>query len=147
VASPPAWLTDPEVMDWLGGIDPPGEVVGRWVDDWQRFPTGKFLVERLEDGALVGRVGFNFYDPERWRRAATGVPELGWALDRAHWGRGYATEAARVVRDSFAAERVISLIAPANVRSQHVAERLGAVPTDTVSLPEGGPHVVWVHPR
>jgi RimJ/RimL family protein N-acetyltransferase len=146
VESPPAWLVDPEVMDWLGGIDPPRDVVRRWVDDWERFPSGKFLVERLEDGALVGRVGANYYDPATWRRTAEGEPELGWALAREHWGRGYATEAARAVRDRLSAPRVISLIAPANVRSQRVAERLGAAPTGTVSLPGGGAHVVWVHP-
>lgn len=76
-----------------------------------------------------------------------GEPELGRALAREHWRCGYAIEAARAVRDRLDAPRVISLIAPANVRSQRVAERLGATPTDTVSLPGGGPHVVWVHPR
>ena len=145
--SPPAWLHDPEVMHWLGGVDPPREVVQRWVDDWQRFPSGKFLVERLDDGALVGRVGANYYDTTTWRRAPEGEPELGWALAREHWGRGYATEAARAVLDRLDAPRVISLIAPTNIRSQRVAARLGATPTDTVSLPDGGPHVVWLHPR
>jgi hypothetical protein len=42
---------------------------------------------------------------------------------------------------------VLSLIAPDNVRSQSVARRLGAVPTVTVDIPDGGPHLVWVHPR
>lgn len=146
VASPPAYLTDPEVMGWLGGVDPPTEVVRRWIDDWERFPAGKFLVERLEDGALVGRVGFNYYDPELWRRTPDGAPELGWALAREQWGRGYATEAALACRDWLAAPCVISLIHPANERSQAVARRLDAVPGETVDLPDGGPHVVWTHP-
>jgi RimJ/RimL family protein N-acetyltransferase len=42
--------------------------------------------------------------------------------------------------------RLISLISADNARSQRVAERLGAVPGDTVSLADGGPHVAWVHP-
>jgi RimJ/RimL family protein N-acetyltransferase len=147
LASPPAYLSDPEVMDWLGGIDPPREVVQRWLHDWQRFPAGKFLVERLEDGAVVGRVGFNFYDTATWHRSPEGEPELGWALAREHWGRGYATEAALACRDWLAADRVLSLIAPDNVRSQSVARRLGAEPTVTVDIPDGGPHLVWVHPR
>jgi RimJ/RimL family protein N-acetyltransferase len=142
--SPPAWLSDPEVMTWLGGIEPAHEVVRRWLDDWGRFPAGKFMVE-THDGVLVGRVGFNFYDPELWRRSPDGIPELGWALDRAQWGRGYATEAAWAVRDWLGRRDVISLIAPGNSRSEAVARRLGAAPGETVDLPDGGPHVIWVH--
>ena len=53
VESPPAWLDDPEVMDWLGGVEPAADVVRMWVEQWERFPTGKFLVERKGDGAVV----------------------------------------------------------------------------------------------
>ena len=132
-------------MDWLGGIDPPHEVVRRWLDDWERFPVGKFLVETAADGALVGRVGLNFLDSVTWTRAPDGIPELGWALAREHWGHGYATEAALAVREWFDTPGVISLIAPANGRSQAVARRLGAVPGETIDL-ENGPYVAWVHP-
>jgi RimJ/RimL family protein N-acetyltransferase len=146
VESPPAWLADPEVMDWLGGVEPAAEVVRRWVDDWERFPTSKFLVELKGDATVVGRVGTNYYDPQTWRRSPAGQPELGWALGREHWGHGYATEAALAVRDWLRAPRLISLIAPANVRSQRVAERLAATPGETVELAGYGPHVVWEHP-
>ena len=148
VESPPAWLSDPEVMEWLGGIAEPGaELVRLWIAQWERFPSGKFLVEQRSDGTVVGRVGANYYDVETWERAADGVPELGWALAREHWGRGYATEAALAVRDWLRAPRVISLITTDNVRSQGVAERLGATPGETIELPGYGPHVVWEHPR
>jgi RimJ/RimL family protein N-acetyltransferase len=147
VESPPTWLADPEVMDWLGGVEPAAEVVRRWIDDWERFPTSKFLVELKNERVLVGRVGTNYYDPQTWRRSPAGEPELGWALAREHWGRGYATEAALAVRDWLRAPRLISLIAPANVRSQRVAERLGATAGETIELAGYGPHVVWEHPR
>jgi RimJ/RimL family protein N-acetyltransferase len=147
VESPPTWLSDPEVMDWLGGVEPPAEVVRLWLAQWERFPTGKFLVERRSDGALVGRVGANYYDVETWQRSPAGEPELGWALAREHWGNGYATEAALAVREWLQAPRVVSLIAPGNTRSQRVAERLGARPEQTVELPGYGAHVVWEHPR
>ncbi len=52
--------------------------------------------------------------------------ELGWAILSAHWGHGYATEAALAARDWIERDRIISLIHPANVRSQRVAEKLGA---------------------
>jgi RimJ/RimL family protein N-acetyltransferase len=147
VESPPAWLSDPEVMEWLGGIEPPAEVVRLWLDQWEHFPSGKFLVERRSDGVLVGRVGANYYDAQTWRRSAAGVPELGWALGHEHWGHGYATEAALAVREWLQAPRVVSLITRDNLRSQHVAQRLGAHAEQMVELPGYGPHVVWVHPR
>jgi RimJ/RimL family protein N-acetyltransferase len=144
-------LSDPEVMRFLGGEPVPPDavanVVRRWADDWETYPAGKFIVEM--DGAMIGRVGLNFFDTTAWERstAEDAQPELGWALAREHWGKGYATEAAAAVRDWFGADRLISLIAPGNLRSQRVAARLGARPTETVELPDGGPHLVWVHPQ
>jgi RimJ/RimL family protein N-acetyltransferase len=49
-------------------------------------------------------------------------------------------------RDERGIGRLISLIAPGNVASRRVAERLGAVPAETVRLADSGPAVVWVHP-
>jgi ribosomal-protein-alanine N-acetyltransferase len=147
VGSPPAWLSDPEVMDWLGGVETPEEVVRLWLDQWELFPTGKFLVRRRSDATVIGRVGANYYDVQTWQRSAVGEPELGWALGREYWGHGYATEAALAVRRWLRAPRVVSLITTENLRSQQVAQRLGARPERTVELPGYGPHVVWVHPR
>jgi RimJ/RimL family protein N-acetyltransferase len=119
----------------------------RWVDDWQRDRVGKFLLE-LPDSSVVGRVGLNFFDVDTWERsvAPDAQPELGWHLAPEHRGRGYATEAARAVREWFDTDRLISLIATDNAPSQRVATRLGAAPTDTVSLPDGL-YVIWLHPR
>jgi RimJ/RimL family protein N-acetyltransferase len=148
VESPPTWLADPEVMDWLGGVaEPPAELVRLWIGQWEQFPSGKFLVEQKSDGAVVGRVGANYYDVQTWQRSPAGQPELGWALAREWWGHGYATEAALAVREWLRAPRVISLIAADNVRSQAVARRLGAAPGETIELPDYGPHVVWDHPQ
>jgi RimJ/RimL family protein N-acetyltransferase len=148
VEDPPAFLLDPRVVEFLGGVDDdPRGVVQRWVDDWDDYPAGKFIVETAA-GERIGRVGVNFYDPVRWvRSSAPGArPELTWALAYEQWGRGYATEAATAVRDWFGAP-LISLIAPGNIRSQRLAQRLGARPAETVELPHGGTHVVWEHPR
>ena len=109
--------------------------------------NGKFLVEQKSDGAAIGRVGANYYDVVTWERSADGIPELGWALAREHWGHGYASEAALAVRDWLQGPRVISLIASGNTRSQGVAKRLGATPGETIELPGYGPHVIWEHPR
>jgi RimJ/RimL family protein N-acetyltransferase len=147
------FLGDPDVMRFLGGKPVAREdvpvVVQRWIDDWDEFPSGKFIVERRDDATVVGRVGLKFYDTGTWERSAApgAQPELGWALAREHWGLGYATEAALAVREWARRKPLISLITAENVRSQAVARRLGAVPGDTIAdLERTGPHVIWVHP-
>ena len=148
VEDPPLFLADPRVMDFLGGVaDDPRIVVQQWLDGWETFRAGKLVVETAA-GERIGRVGLNFYDAASWNRSNSpnAVPELTWALAYDQWGKGYATEAAAAVRDWFGRAGLISLIAPGNVRSQRVAERLGATPGDTIELPDGGPHVVWTHP-
>ena len=148
VEDPPAFLSDPRVMDFLGGVgEDPRWVVQNWVDGWEIYPAGKLIVETAT-GERIGRVGVNFYDPVSWLRSSVpdAQPELTWALAYEHWGKGYATEAAAAVRDWFGG-RLISLIVPDNTRSQRVAKRLGATPGGTVELPDYGPHVVWTHPE
>jgi RimJ/RimL family protein N-acetyltransferase len=149
VEDPPAFVSDPRVMGFLGGVEEdPQWVVQNWVDGWETYPAGKLIVETAA-GERIGRVGFNFYDPVSWTRSSSpdAQPELTWALAYEHWGKGYATEAAVGVREWFGSAGLISLIAPGNVRSQRVATRLGATPGETVELPDGGPQVVWTHPE
>jgi RimJ/RimL family protein N-acetyltransferase len=56
--------------------------------------------------------------------------ELGYRFARAHWGRGFATEAARAARDlgfgRFGLERMYVDVDLANAASQNVARKLGA---------------------
>jgi RimJ/RimL family protein N-acetyltransferase len=53
--------------------------------------------------------------------------EIGWRLARPFWGRGYATEAARLALEVGleVADSVVSFTAVCNERSWHVMERLG----------------------
>jgi RimJ/RimL family protein N-acetyltransferase len=89
---------------------------------WELRGFGLWAVEEKASGAFVGRAGL--YEPEGW----PGL-EVGWGLDPAVWGRGYATEAGSASLDYawrvLGAERVISIIDPDNARSIAVAERLG----------------------
>lgn len=153
-------LTDPEVMRFLGGdVVPPEDhaaVVERWRERWQLNGMGPFLIERRRDGRFLGRTGIVVWDSRTWTHTTVAEagqfaqPELGWALVRAAWGHGYATEAARAVRDwarrDRSVGRLISLIAPDNLASQRVAERLGARPTVTAMLFDTRDAVVWEHP-
>ncbi|HEY3962452.1 MAG TPA: GNAT family N-acetyltransferase [Gaiellaceae bacterium] len=149
---------DAEVVRFLGGqIASPDEhegIVERWLQRWEEQEMGPFIVERREDGRFVGRTGILVWDARDWTHTGTpdpefAQPEVGWAFARAAWGNGYATEAARAVLE-WTCERgvrgLVSVIAPANVRSQRVAERLGATPTETVQLHDTGDAVVWRYP-
>jgi RimJ/RimL family protein N-acetyltransferase len=62
--------------------------------------------------------------------------EIGWRLIRAAWGRGYATEAARVVLDhaltALGLAEVVADVDPANAASTGVARKLGMAPARLV---------------
>jgi RimJ/RimL family protein N-acetyltransferase len=154
-------LGDPEVMRFLGGATVSAEdvpaVVEKWIARWEDNGCGPFSVVCREDGRWLGRAGLLVWDVRTWTHTTFAnagehaQPELGWALAREHWGSGYATEAALAVREwayrERGVERLVSVIAPDNPRSQRLARRLGCTPGETVELFDNGPHVVWEHPR
>jgi RimJ/RimL family protein N-acetyltransferase len=152
------FVGDAEVMRWVGGEAGDRaatiEMIERWRARWDENGVGQFSV--VLDGHVIGRVGLLVWDSRTWATSSyseagpNAQTELGWALARAHWGHGYATEAARAAREWVYAERgvvrLISLIEPRNVRSVRVADKLGATPEQLVST-HHCPAVVWVHPR
>jgi hypothetical protein len=79
-------------------------------------------------------------EPEGW----PGL-EVGWFLDRARWGHGFATEAGLAALDwafrELDAEHLVSVIHPKNAASIRVAERLGERFERALVL-EGGIEVV-----
>ncbi len=104
-------------------------------------PVGWHAIIEAETGEIVGNV---VLQPAPF---APGDLEVGWHLRRDRWGRGYATEAARLLMGrafaSTSIARLVCAILPVNVRSQRVARRLGfAVAVSDV--PHGGlAHDVW----
>jgi RimJ/RimL family protein N-acetyltransferase len=128
------------------------------LDGWRTDGLGAFVLETTATGQqVVGQAGLMIFDtrgwtPSTWVKAGSHAqPELGWALIRAHWGHGYATEAAAAIREwaheCRSIDQLVSLISSDNVRSQRVAERLGAIPTETVTpVDSGRKTVVWKHP-
>lgn len=120
-----AMSADEKVMRYLGGVmDGPQSWrnMALYAGHWVLRGYGIWVVERRDDGVMLGRIGL--WNPEGW----LGL-EVGWALARAAWGHGYATEAARTAMEwawtVLEAERLISLIHPENAPSIRVAERLG----------------------
>jgi RimJ/RimL family protein N-acetyltransferase len=120
--------TDPEITPWLGPVDPAqaGTRIDTYVEHWRRHGYGIWAVEEVESGQFVGRVGFMHHDD--WT-ASDHDAEIGWALLRSAWGRGYATEAALAALDWARArpnlKKIISITRPDNVRSRRVMDKLG----------------------
>ena len=87
---------------------------------------GLWAVERRESGELLGCVGLNV---PSFEAPFTPCVEIMWRLAAAHWGRGFATEAAReCLRFAFgtlALGEVVAFTVPANLRSRALMERLG----------------------
>ena len=98
----------------------------RWIE-WQErnyaeHDFGLWVIETHE-GVFVGDCGLTMQDVE-------GTPhvEVGYHVMPEMRRRGYATEAARAVRDCAAAagvEHLVALIRPDNIPSQGVARNLG----------------------
>ena len=120
---------DPEVMRFGDGVQTP-----EWVHDWlrrrlenyrQKSGIGPWAVIEKSSGETIGYCGL-FYFPDVCGQPET---EIGYRLALPYWGRGYATEAARAVRDYafniLCLPRLIAMIDPQNVASIRVAEKLG----------------------
>jgi len=99
--------------------------------------------------------GFTGLAVPRFEAHFTPCVEVGWRLAREHWGRGYATEAARAaLADGFerlGLDEIVSFTAAGNLPSRRVMEKLGmkhdsADDFDHPSLAPGHPlrrHVLY----
>ena len=119
---------DPAVM--AAFREPPldREQVQRWLErnlDHQRERGyGLFAVCLRTNDRLIGDCGLELMEVSGER-----VAELGYDFRRDCWNRGYATEAARAVRDfafgTLCIPRLVSLIQPGNPASERVAQKVG----------------------
>lgn len=90
----------------------------------RRPDLGLWATVHKETGALIGRCGLL-----PWEIEGRPEVEVAYLLDKAFWGQGLATEAARAILrygfDALDLARLISLIDPHNTASRRVAERIG----------------------
>jgi len=113
---------------------------------------GLWAVEVAGGPPFIGFVGLSV---PRFEAHFTPAVEIGWRLGRAHWGHGYATEAARAALafgfHDLSLDEIVSFTTVANERSRRVMERLGMTrdPADDFAhplVPEGEPtrpHVLY----
>ena len=91
---------------------------------WTQHKLGGWVITDKVDSQLIGSCEIEYLDE-------TDEYELGYALSKAYWGKGIATEAAQaVVRFGFESanlERIIAVVVPENAASWRVLEHIGFV--------------------
>lgn len=146
---------DARVVEFL-----PGPLSREESDAWAdrieaHFQEHGFGLWAVEIPGVTPFAGFIGLSIPRFEAHFMPCVEIGWRLAAEHWGRGYATEAARLVLDhgfrSLALSEVVSFAPAINHRSRAVMERLGMRhdPADDFDHPArpGGhplqPHVLY----
>jgi RimJ/RimL family protein N-acetyltransferase len=146
---------DPEVMEHFPRPltrEESDAFIGRMEKHFTEHGFSMWAVEVLSTGSFAGFVGLLV---PRFQAHFTPAVEIGWRLSREHWGRGYATEAARAALtfgfDELLLEEIVSFTVPDNFRSRRVMERIGMAhdPSDDFEhpgIPDGHrlrPHVLY----
>ena len=123
-------MADPAVVRFLGASPLSREDTWRRMlcgpGMWAMVGYGYWAVERREDGAYVGQLGFADFK-RQIEPSLEGLPEMGWIFAPAFHGRGYCTEAAKAALAwadrVLAPAEVVAIIDPDNRSSIAVAER------------------------
>ena len=120
---------DPRVMEFLG--EPLSRERSDKLVDWieAAFEANGFGFWVLEAPGVAPFVGIAGLGIPRFEAPFMPAVEVGWRLDPAYWGRGFATEAASAAIahafDVVGLDEVVAFTARDNVRSQRVMERVG----------------------
>lgn len=118
-------ICDPQVMKYYGPGLPvsPGEVesiLRGMLRAWKQPGFGRWAVMHKGGRELIGVCGF------RWLEQA---PELSYALAKANWGMGLATEAAAACLkygfEELQFTDVVAVVRRENMASQRVLEKIG----------------------
>lgn len=144
-----AFMADAEAQRHLGGVQQPAvtwRVMRLMAGGWAMDGFGMFSVIEKSSNRWIGRLG-------PWCPADWPGTEVGWGLVRDVWGKGYATEGATAAIDwafdTLGWTEVVHTIAPENVNSQRVAQRLGStvLRDGWLPAPHDKPTVVWGQSR
>ncbi|MBI1403923.1 MAG: GNAT family N-acetyltransferase [Porphyrobacter sp.] len=166
VLRPPAaedlpWLLEAmntlAVLRHLGGtLRSPETVAEGLAQDIEAFGSGghqRWTVWLRDAPTRVGRVGLFHVRAPAAPPLLHGQREIGWTFAEAHWGRGYASEAARAVLDhafgTLDLPEVWSQTSDSNRASTRMMQRLGFTRRSELDYhdpdypPEDNPTTVW----
>ena len=120
---------DPEVMRYFPALQTQEMTLAQI----ERFKTfidengyGLFAVERIDTGGFIGFTGLAH---PRFESFFTPCVEIGWRLDKAHWGQGFAKEAARACLvfgfNKLSLNEIYSFTSILNLPSINVMKKIG----------------------
>ena len=144
-----AMNADPVVMEYFAKPLDRSEsdaMVARIMDHFDSHGFGFWAVEATESSSRLDRHGRTGRSRENLKRILRRALEIGWRLAREHWGKGYATEAARAALrygfERLGLSEIVAFTVPQNVRSRAVMDKIGMTRSaaddfDHPSLPEG----------
>ncbi len=125
-------------------------LVKAFEEEWKQRHYGRWAIEVPNVADFIGYVGFHYYDfPAKF----TPCVEIGWRLSADHWGKGYATEAAKAALDygfhQLNMKENYAFTFQGNENSRKLMERLGMtyepeLQFEHPDLPSGHPMGIYV---
>ncbi len=126
-----AMVGDADTMRHISGAQPREEAWRRVLAApgcWALLGYGYWVVERREDGAVIGQAGLADFKRDM-EPSIEGLPELGYVFAREVHGQGLAGEAVRAILDwadsALAPAQIVAIIDADNAPSIRLAERAG----------------------
>ena len=123
-----ALLNEPSFIRNIGdrGVRSPDDardyITNKLVSSYERFGFGMYLVILKTSGAPIGLCGLV-------KRDGLGDVDIGTAFLPEYWSKGYATEAALVVKEyaknTIGLKRLVAITDPENLGSIRVLEKIG----------------------
>lgn len=104
---------------------------------YEKFGYTAYAVEIKDTHEFIGFVGLSHppFEIPNFQPKSLPIVEIGWRLSSSHWGKGYATEAAKAVLHYAFTElnlrEIISFTVVANIKSRHVMEKIGLHHSET----------------
>jgi len=114
------WLSP--AMSRVPTAEEMADVISGWLAVPPTPPAGRWAVTAAEDGRLLGAVALLPLPPER------SDLEVGWQLDPAVWGQGYAAEAGHAVAHhafESGVQELFAVVRPRNERGARTARSIG----------------------
>lgn len=121
-----AMRKDPLVMRYIRGPQTDLDSSVKWIEmmtkKWDDEKIGFCGIVEKQTGNFIGWCGL-------WRLIGTEDIEVGYAIAKEHWGKGYATEAAsRCLEYGFSDlgfTKIVAVAFPENKSSQNVMKKIG----------------------
>ena len=120
---------DPETMCFFPNVfskEESNAFIDKTIGLIQEQGYGLFAVERKSDHQFLGFIGLAH---PAYETHFTPCTEIGWRIDKEHWGNGYATEGAKAVLNfafnQLKLEEIVSFTAVLNQPSINVMKRIG----------------------